>query len=569
MDYKWNTYKIYESDEAWNLGKQELEDNIKVFESTYLSMINSLEDFLRVTKLHILINELIERVYCYPRRFLDLDIKDKNHKEMFDEALDIYSRILKLTSNYQDYVLENKRKIEGFLETKDASFFRRYYEIIFNRKDAKDSGKYFKIYQGIRNEYQELISNLDYKKLTIDGEYILVNEENYSNLLLNDDRNVRKLSFELLNETYLEQADLIADLYIRKLKNDIVSSRNKGYKTLKEMKLVELELPVSLIDNTIEEVNKNLDIMNNYVSLKKELNGYQQYFLYDSSYPKSGGGKKVSFDDALSIAESCLAFFGENYIDKINSLKDGSIDAYPKEGKRTMNFTGITYAGIPYMCLNYNEKLSGVRSLIHEIGHAVHLLYTKEKNDFTYFEFSLFLTEIVAKVNEVIFNNYVTDEDGETDIKNILSVQLNSIFNQIMFTEFEDKIVTMIENDEEVNANIISEIYEDLLYKYNGESLGKHEYNKYGWLRIGHFVMQEPFYLYQYSIGTMLANAIYTKLVDDNNYKEKYLEFLSIGNKLNIIDSLKSIDIDLFNERMLDESFNYLNDMITKLRKVI
>ena len=67
----------------------------------------------------------------------------------------------------------------------------------------------------------------------------------------------------------------------------------------------------------------------------------------------------------------------------------------------------------------------------------------------------------------------------------------------------------------------------------------------------------------------MLANAIYTKLVDDNNYKEKYLEFLSIGNKLNIIDSLKSIDIDLFNERMLDESFNYLNDMITKLRKVI
>lgn len=110
---------------------------------------------------------------------------------------------------------------------------------------------------------------MDYKKLTIDGEYVLVNEENYSNLLLNDDRNVRKQSFELLNETYLEQADLIADLYIRKLKNDIASSRNKGYKTLKEMKLVELELPVSLIDNTIEAVNKNLDIMNNYVSLKK------------------------------------------------------------------------------------------------------------------------------------------------------------------------------------------------------------------------------------------------------------------------------------------------------------
>lgn len=565
MEYKWNLYKIYESDEAWSEGKDELLSKIDEFESSVSSLVDSKEDFLKVTKMHVLINELIERVYCYPRRFLDLDINDKKHKSMFDEALNIYSRIVSLTSKFSNIAKENKDKVMNYLEDKDASFYKRYYEIIFNTNKSSD-GDVFKEYQSIRDEYQELISKLEYGSIEVDGENTEVNNTTYSNFLLNKNREVRRCAFEALNETYLNVADKIADLYIRKLRNDIKGAYEKGYKSLKEMKLAELELPSNLIDNTVSSVSEHVGIMHEYVDSKRMLVGEDDYYLYDSSMPKKEGGSSIDFESALNIADDCLSFLGSDYKKHLDILKNGSIDAMPKKGKRTLDFTGITYAGIPYMCLNYNNKMSGVRTLIHEYGHAVHLLYSKESNDFTYFEFSLFLTEVVAKVNEAIFNNYSVNKNENVDIPSILSIQLNSIFNQIMFTEFEDRVVKLLESDKEVNTEVISDIYEELLTKYNGGSLSKHEYNKYGWLRISHFIMQEPFYLYQYSIGTILANVIFERLNSEMLGKEKYLEFLGIGNKMNIIDSLKFIGIDLFDKKIFDNAFANLEIMIKKLK---
>lgn len=565
MEYKWNLYKIYESDEAWSEGKDELLSKIDEFESSVISLVDSKEDFLKVTKMHILVNELIERVYCYPRRFLDLDINDKKHKSMFDEALNIYSRIVSLTSKFSNLVKENKDKVMNYLEDKDASFYTRYYEIIFNANKSSD-GDVFKEYQSIRDEYQELISKLEYGSIEVDGENAEVNNTTYSNFLLNKNREVRRCAFESINETYLNVADKIADLYIRKLRNDIKGAYEKGYKSLKEMKLAELELPSNLIDNTVSSVSEHVGIMHEYVDSKRMLVGEDDYYLYDSSMPKKEGGSSIDFESALNIADDCLSFLGSDYKKHLDILKNGSIDAMPKKGKRTLDFTGITYAGIPYMCLNYNNKMSGVRTLIHEYGHAVHLLYSKESNDFTYFEFSLFLTEVVAKVNEAIFNNYSVNKNENVDIPSILSIQLNSIFNQIMFTEFEDRVVKLLESDKEVNTEVISDIYEELLTKYNGGSLSKHEYNKYGWLRISHFIMQEPFYLYQYSIGTILANVIFERLNSEMLGKEKYLEFLGIGNKMNIIDSLKFIGIDLFDKKIFDNAFANLEIMIKKLK---
>ncbi len=492
MEYKWNLHIIYGNDEEWLKGKEDLLKDIDEFNHIMSSLTNSVEDFLTVTKLKVLIDEKIERVYCYPRRFLDLDIEDKQHKEAFNEALNIYQSILKHTSAFESLAIEHKKEIEEFLKDENASYYKRYYEIMFAKcLHVSSNDDWFKNYQIIRNEYQSLISELEFGKINVNGKDIVVNNDGYSNLLLNEDRGVRKSAYNAINEAYLSVADEITNLFLRKLKNDIESAKNKGYDSLMSMKMSELELPRTLINE--------------------------------------------------------------------------SIDAFPSKGKRTNDFTGITYAGIPYVCLNFTGKKAGVRALIHELGHAVHLLYSKENNDFTYFEFSLFLTEVVAKVNEAIFNNSGNLDDA--DLLSILSTQLNSIFNQIMFTEFEMRIVNLLENNEHVDKDIISHIYEELLKKYNGSALTIGEYDKYGWLRISHFIMQESFYLYQYSLGTMLANKIYHKLSSDDNYKETYISMLGIGNKMNIIDSLKSVEIDLFDKTILDDSFNNLDVMIKKLKK--
>ena len=110
--------------------------------------------------------------------------------------------------------------------------------------------------------------------------------------------------------------------------------------------------------------------------------------------------------------------------------------------------------------------------------------------------------------------------------------------------------------------------YEDLLIKYNGNHYTVSANDKYGWLRINHYLLQEPFYLYQYSISTVLANEIYTKIISDKKFITKYIEFLGLGNKLSIVDSLRTLDIDLEDEKLFVSSMNLMRNLIHEYKEL-
>ena len=97
----------------------------------------------------------------------------------------------------------------------------------------------------------------------------------------------------------------------------------------------------------------------------------------------------------------------------------------------------------------------------------------------------------------------------------------------VAFTRSELK--TILEND-----NGYDMVYEDNI--------------KYGWSKIQHYVMQESYYLYQYSIVTAIACNISKRILDNEpEILEKYVKFLSAGNSVSIKESLSYLNIDLEN----------------------
>ena len=80
--------------------------------------------------------------------------------------------------------------------------------------------------------------------------------------------------------------------------------------------------------------------------------------------------------------------------------------------------------------------------------------------------------------------------------------------------------------------------------------------------------MNRSYYLYQYTIGTALAIEIADKL-KNKNLQQKYLEFLKIGNTKSIIESLKTLDINLENEEYIKSAYQYLNEQIEKLTRIL
>ena len=237
-----------------------------------------------------------------------------------------------------------------------------------------------------------------------------------------------------------------------------------------------------------------------------------------------------------------------------------------------MSFTSISYLG-SYILTNFKEDLVSTRTLAHEIGHRINSKYSSKNNNILNFEFSMFLTEIASKVNEMLFNNYILEKYDDIEVKkyvlnDVICSLHNSIFGQMMLTEFENEVVKIIENNEELDSNIINDIYLNISTKYN-DGIEKNDYLKYGWLKIQHFIMQDSYYLFQYTIGTSLALNISSRILNkEDGFIEKYKKFLSVGNSVSIIDALKIIDINILNSSYMEYAYNTLEKYIKTLKEI-
>lgn len=584
MKFEWDLTHLYNNYEEWERDYKLLENKIDFLSKNNNNFISNIELFIEYINEKIECDILIEKLYCYAKRHLDLNSKLEEYKIMLDEALNFYEKIQNINNNFENIILSNSNQVIKYIQDKRLKKFDRYLNLILRRKDhiisnkenIKGLSEYKRREQDIKDEYQNIFSNkIEFKTIEIDHEYVEVNQKSYNNLILNKDQYNRKKIFDTYTKSYEEVSEQLADLYVNKLKNDINLSKSENYKSLLQKKLFELELSEEIVHNLIETVNDNLSVMNDYIELKKKILDLQEFHIYDGNISICEIPKiEKKFDDAIVLVKNSLSILGNEYIDIIEKMfKEGWVDVYPKDNKRTMSFTCISYNGVPYVLLNYDESINSVRTLAHEIGHAVHTHYSKKNNEYEYFEYSYFLAEIASKVNEILFNEYIYNnsksiEEKKYVLNNIISSLSNSIFGQTMLTEFEHNIIDKLFNNEEVDIESLNNQYTHISEKYNGKSMIYDDNIKYGWTKIPHLIMQDTYYLYQYAIGTSIATYIaYKILKDEANMKNRYIEFLTLGNSISIEESLKVVGIDLNNGSYIKDTVYNLNEKIKQLSK--
>ena len=475
MEVVWNLTHLYDSRNMWKKDTVKLEKLIKeLSELDILDSKESLNNFFRQ------LNDcydLVEKVYLYPKRILDLDNTDDEAKEMMTCAIDLYNAYLKEENYYKKVLVDSKERVMKLIKTDD--YWYRYVYMILRKGDhiARDEvlSKYNEKFPNIRVRYQTLLNDeIKFSDIECDGEIKEVTRKNYSRLLEDEKQENRYKAFASYMNGYKDHAEEITNLYVEKLKNDINLYRSEGYHSLIEKKLFELELNPDTLDRVIKSVNENLDIMHNYIKIKKTNSGLNEFHTYDT-YVASLGGKSrsVEYEESVELVKEALKPLGNEYAKVVDEIiNNGWIDVYPKEHKRMNPSTAISYNGVPYILLNYAKNLDGSRTLAHEIGHAVHTYFSKTSNGVEYFEFDLFLTEIVSKVNEILFNEYLLSKaryksEKKEILSNIVGSLGNSLFNQTMTTEFEHSVIRLLEDGKEVNADYLNKAYLEVMKKYN------------------------------------------------------------------------------------------------------
>lgn len=382
-------------------------------------------------------------------------------------------------------------------------------------------------------------------------------------------RELRKKYFQKFYQKYAELNDLFSINLRENLRINTKLSYLKKYHNPIEYYLSEEEIDYKIYDHLITSTNQNLDALHKYYRLRKDLLNYEELHIYDLYIPLvTEYNKTYSFEEAKEIVIAALKILGEDYIEIIDkAFHENWIDCFPKQNKVSGAYGGGVYGQHPYVLINYSESIWDVKTLAHELGHAVNSYLSFQEQEYPYAYYSTFVEEIPSIVNEFLLYDYLKKNSKSMKEKLFYSsmkieIFIEKYFRATMQAEYEKTIYDFVLENKYLDANTFNQLYYDLQQKYYGDAVFVDPEIDIEWERILQY-FEFPLYTYQYATSVCFAFYIAQKLISgDISYRDKYLKFLSLGNSVTPMEALKVVEFDLNNQRMFSQIIEKFKELL-------
>ncbi len=584
--YKWNIESMYPNEADWdkdyNAVMQMSDEYIK-----YSGRLGeNAEIFLEAFQEKDKIWQVAEKVYVYARMKRDEDNRATKYQALADKCNALLAKTSASMSFFTPELLEiPEEKLLGFIKQMPELKVYEYVILDILREKAHVLSKaeenilaQMSEVTSATNDIFTMLNNADIKFGTIldeDGDEVEVTHGKYINFLESYDRRVRKEAFDHTYEAYKKQINTIATTYNYNTKTDVVSARIRKYDSALAAALSSDNIEKEVYHNLINVVNKNLHIVHRYMQLRKKLLGVDELKMYDVYVPLIEiPNKTVSYEEALDIMREGLAPLGQDYLSRMNNgISEGWIDVFENEGKTSGAYSFGSYDSMPFILLNYSEKLKDVFTIVHEMGHSMHSNYTRETQPFIYGGHSIFTAEVASTVNESLLMQHLLNKETDVNMKKyLLNLYIEefrtTLFRQTMFAEFELLTHEAVERGDVLTAEWLCTEYENLNKKYFGEAIGDDEYIKYEWARIPHFY--NSFYVYKYATGYSAATAISNKILNDGKTAvHNYIEFLKTGESNYPIELLKIAGIDMSSPEPIELAMKTFEKLVNEFERLV
>jgi oligoendopeptidase F len=425
----------------------------------------------------------------------------------------------------------------------------------------------------------EMFSNADLKLPNVrdeQGDEVQLTQGNYvARFLENHDREVRRGAFQAMLGTYEAYRNTIAATLAAQVKRDVFFARARHYSSSLEAALDGNNIPVSVYDNLIATVDRNLPVLHRYLTLRKRLLGLDELHMYDLYVPMVREVEyKVPFAEAQERVGRALAPLGTEYV---AALSDGFrsrwIDVYENEGKRSGAYSWGSFGTQPFVLLNYQASMDSMFTLAHEMGHSMHSFFTWRNQPYPYSSYTLFVAEVASTLNEALMTNYLlqTTEDRALRlyvINHALETYRTTLYRQTLFAEFERDIHQRAEGGEALTPELLNAIFMGLNDKYYGPVAAVDELIGIEWARIPHFY--SSFYVYQYATGISASAALAHQILTEGEPAvRRYLRFLSAGSSDYSINLLRDAGVDLSTPQPIQEALDTFGRYLDELERML
>ncbi|MFB6107146.1 MAG: oligoendopeptidase F [Halobacteriaceae archaeon] len=582
-EYKWDLESIYATDDDWERAYESVQDRLDDLRAYDGRATDDGEALLAALETRDEVMRTVDTVTAYARMRSDEDTRDQRHQALRARAQSLAADASSAASFLEPAIQSLERyELEAFLEeTPGLETYEHYLDDVMRLKPHTRSAEVERLLSelsevlGAPGEAYSMLTDADMAFPTVeapDGESVEITQSNFTTLLKRSDRDFRQTVYEAFYDEFDTVRNTVGTTLKHSVKTDVKLAHARGYEGALEAALDGPNVPVAVYDTLVETVRDNLGALHRHVELKRDALDVDLLEMWDLYAPMAAGeSPTVPYEDATEYVVDALEPLGADYQRRVREGLDARwVDVYENRGKRSGAYSGGTYDTHPFVLMNYQDDITSMYTLAHELGHSLHSQYASENQPYVDADYEIFVAEVASTVNETLLTHHLLDAvEDDRFRRHVLDEYLerfrSTLFRQTMFAAFEREIHDLAEAGEALTPDRFDEEYGDLKAAFY-EPAHVDDFIDTEWMRIPHFYYN--FYVYQYATGISAAVAIVDRILSNGETAAAdYRDALKMGGSAYPLEVLDRAGVDMADSapvvRAIDVYRDYLDEMAT------
>ena len=421
------------------------------------------------------------------------------------------------------------------------------------------------------------LADMQFPSFTVDGkEYPLgysLFEDDYE---YERDTAVRRAAFDAFSAKLRQYENVTASAYNALVRQEKSMADLRGYPSVFDYLLFDQKVTREMYDRQIDLITERLaPHMRRFARLLQKKYGLDEMTFADLKLSLDPDyDPRVTIPEAKDYVKKGLAVMGEDYVSMVEEAFDKRwIDFAKNQGKCTGGFCSSPYGRNSFILLSWNDRMSDVFTIAHELGHAGHFRHCNAKQSLSDTEVSTYLIEAPSTMNELLLAQYLLKTNDDPRFRRwVLSSMISNTYYHNFVTHlreawYQREVYKLVDSGDSVNAEVLSDIFRKNLELFWGEGVKINDGAELTWMRQPHYYM--GLYSYTYSAGLTVATEVARRIQREGAPAvEDWKKVLDAGSTLDPIGLAKLAGVDITTDAPLNDTIDYIGSIIDEICKL-
>ncbi|MBO4839263.1 MAG: oligoendopeptidase F [Lachnospiraceae bacterium] len=390
------------------------------------------------------------------------------------------------------------------------------------------------------------------------------------------DTDVRRAAFAAFSDKIRQYENVTAAAYNACVTTEKVESRLRGHASVFDYLLFDQKVTREMYDRQIDLITEKLaPHMRRYAKLIQRIYKLDKMTFADLKLPLDPDyDPKVTIAQSHDLVKEGLSVLGEDYGAMIDeAYRDRWIDFAKNQGKCTGGFCSSPYGRGSFILLSWNDRMSDVSTVAHELGHAGHFRLANSHQSLYDTDVSTYFVEAPSTMNEILLAHHLLKTNDDPRFKRwVLGSMIGNTYYHNFVTHlreawYQREVYKIIDEGGSVDAETLSDIFRRNLELFWGDTVELTEGAELTWMRQPHYYM--GLYSYTYSAGLTVATQAALRIEREGAPAvADWMEVLKAGSTLDPAGLAKLAGIDISTDKPLLDTIDYIGSVIAELERL-